>query len=255
MQTRDYQQILIGELEYRRSRNAGYSLRAYARDLKMSPSSLCEVMNRKKGVSQSKARKLGHRLRLSEDLLEVFVLSARAQHARASVDRESAARELEAIAQKPASEPLRTNTIVSWVTEAVLKLSERRDLEPDAARYAVLIDVPESSIKFAIRFLTRLGFPDSAPPSRAFLAFLGKGRRLNVEREQVIKRACMACENPGPTDAFFHEPILLEKKDLKRASRMISQCFEDIKRLERTTARSSLYYVSAQLFGLEKTKD
>ncbi len=246
-----YQSVLLAEFEYRRSRNAGYSLRAFARDLAMAPSSLNEVLNGAKGISTAKARKLAKRLGLSDDIGERFVLSARAQHARAAVDRESAQRELAELAAQDRTPQPRTTTIVSWVAEAVLKLSERRKPELGPEQTAQLLDVPLFTVKFALRFLTRLGFLQDAPPSRAFLAFLGKGRRINVDYEQLLKRAIKANRAEASRDAFLHEPLLLDAQALEKSRRLLERCYEDIKRLETTSARTTLFYLTTQLFAAE----
>ena len=242
-----YQAILLEEFEYRKSRNSGYSLRAFARDLSMAPSSLNEVLGGSKGLSPARARKLIKRLGLSEDLGELFVLSARAQHARAAVDRQAAARELAELASlEHASQP-RTTTIVSWVAEAVLKLSERRGADMDPEHVAQQLDAPVSSVRFALRFLTRLGFMRDAPPSRAFLAYLGERRRVQVDYEQLLTRAIGASREPRPLDAFLHEPLLLDSQAVKKARRLIERCFEDLKRLEGRSGASTLFYVTTQM--------
>jgi AraC-like DNA-binding protein len=44
--TSDYRALLASEMMHRKSRNSAYSLRAYARDLGISPSRLSEVLGR-----------------------------------------------------------------------------------------------------------------------------------------------------------------------------------------------------------------
>ena len=248
-QSLTYQAMLAAELEYRRSRNPGYSLRAFARDLAMPPSSLNEVLNQRKGISSARARKLARRLSLSDDLAEAFVLSARAQHARAAVDRAAAQAELAALASRK-RQP-KTTTIVSWVAEAVLKIYERKGSRLHPETTAAELRVPAFTVEFALRFLARLGFLEDAPPSRAFLAYLGKGRRLNVDYEQLLRRAIAANREPGPHDAFGHEPLLLDARGVRKAQQLVERCVEDIKRLQRTSRRATLFYFTTQLFQAE----
>ncbi|MEM7157773.1 MAG: hypothetical protein AAF799_33340 [Myxococcota bacterium] len=250
-QSLTYQAMLVTEFEYRRSRNSGYSLRAFARDLAMPPSTLNEVLNQRKGISSARARKLARRLGLSHDLAEVFVLSARAQHARAAVDRSAAEAELAALASRGGDRRPKTTTIVGWVTEAVLKLYERRGTQLSVETTAAELKVPTFTVQFALRFLTRLGFLEDAPPSRAFLAYLGKGRRLNVDYEQLLRRATAATREPGSHDVFVHEPLLLDARGVKKAQQLIERCLEDVKRLSRTSRRATLYYLTSQLFQAE----
>lgn len=248
-----YQDVLRDELDYRRSRNAGYSLRAFARDLGMAPSSLNEVLGGSKGVSLARARKVARRMGLRDDLRELFVLSARAQHARAAVDREAAAKELEALGQRERPAIPMTETVVGWVTEAVLKLSEQRGADMRPASLASRLRVPAARVRFALRYLGRLGFLRDAPPSRAFLAYLGEGRRLNVDYEQILELARRAFRAPSRTDAFLHEPLLLDAQGARTARRLLQRCIDDILRLESPSAKAKLHYFSAQVFAAEPT--
>ena len=247
-----YQTVLRDELEYRKSRNPGYSLRAFARDLSMAPSSLTEVLGGAKGISLPKARKLARKLGLREDLREIFVLSARAQHARAAVDRETAVKQLAVLAERDRPTVPRTRTVVGWVSEAVLKLSERRGTDLEPTSLADRLQVPVARTRFALRYLARLGFLRDTPPSRAFLAYLGEGRRLNVDYEQILDLARRA-HREAPTDGTFaHEPLLLDAAGVRKARRLLERCIDDIQRLETTSSKARLHYFTAQIFAAEK---
>ena len=250
-----YQTVLRDELEYRKSRNPGYSLRAFARDLAMAPSSLTEVLGGFKGVSLAKARKLARRLGLREDLREAFVLSARAQHARAVVDRETARKQLEELADRDRPRVPLTTTMVGWVTEAVLKLSERRGIDTEPSALAARLGVPIARTRFALRYLARLGFLRDTPPSRAFLAYLGEGRRLNVDYEQILelaRRAHRDADGAKDEAIFAHEPLLLDAQGVRKARRLLERCIDDILRLETTSSKARLCYICAQIFGAEQ---
>jgi len=87
-------QMLERELEMRQAQNSGYSLRAFSRDLDLSPSLLSEVMAGKKGLSESRAKKILGRLGLTPYDQQVFHLSTLAHHARNAKMRERAAQAL-----------------------------------------------------------------------------------------------------------------------------------------------------------------
>lgn len=248
MDSPSYQTLLREEFAHRQSRNAGYSFRAFARDLGVAVSTLSEVLNGVKGISVARARKLAKRLALTADLRELFVLSARAQHARSAVERDAAATSLRELTQRPREVQPHTLAIVSWVVEAVLKLSERRGSPLDAESIARSLRASEDVVRFGQRFLTRLGFLEDAPRSRAFLAFLGAGRRINVDYEQLLRRALEANADPHERDRFWREPVLLEARDVDKAARLVERCLEDIKRLETNGPSSQLFYVTTQLF-------
>jgi uncharacterized protein (TIGR02147 family) len=68
----DFRQLLRNELESRQERNGGYSLRAYARDLDLSPSRLSEVMNGKQRLSLKSAEKVSNLIGLSDQESKLF---------------------------------------------------------------------------------------------------------------------------------------------------------------------------------------
>lgn len=72
----DCRSVLAWEFHRRRQRNFRYSLRAYARDLAVSPSYLCEVMAGKYHLSLARADEIAPHLRLDEALRSVFVALA-----------------------------------------------------------------------------------------------------------------------------------------------------------------------------------
>src|ERR1700733_8832696 len=61
----DYRQYLRNVLEERTSKNAHYSLRAFARDLELSPQMLSFVLNKKRDLSPGSAAEVAERLELN----------------------------------------------------------------------------------------------------------------------------------------------------------------------------------------------
>jgi uncharacterized protein (TIGR02147 family) len=70
---KEARQYLRWELQLRQQRNPAYSLRAFARDLDMGPSTLCEVLSGRLGLSRGRAEKLSHRLHLSQEHRDHFL--------------------------------------------------------------------------------------------------------------------------------------------------------------------------------------
>lgn len=78
----DYREMLIKELEERKKRNPSYSLRAFARYLKMSPSNLSTLLNARSGLSLQRALEIGEILGFSEEKMRYFCLLVEASDAR-----------------------------------------------------------------------------------------------------------------------------------------------------------------------------
>lgn len=62
----DSRAFLQEELNMRKKRRPHYSLRAFARDLEMSPSSLCEFLSGRQGMSKERIQWIGQRIKLSD---------------------------------------------------------------------------------------------------------------------------------------------------------------------------------------------
>ena len=68
----DYRKILSEEFRRRMKRNLNYSLRAFSRDLNISPSSLSKILRGKQGLSPSMARKICSILNFDENKSQLF---------------------------------------------------------------------------------------------------------------------------------------------------------------------------------------
>ena len=90
-----YRDFMLRELERRQRKNPSYSLRAFARDLEVPSSRLSEILNRKMGLSETRAVALADKLNLSSSEREFFIDLALAEHARSAVIKEMAQRRIQ----------------------------------------------------------------------------------------------------------------------------------------------------------------
>lgn len=70
--TQEFKQILLTAMRQRIERNPRYSLRAFARDLGISPSRISEILHDKQGISATAALKIASKLALSKVEQERF---------------------------------------------------------------------------------------------------------------------------------------------------------------------------------------
>src|SRR5690606_35734224 len=89
-QATDYKYILKEELASRCRQNPRYSLRAFARDLKLAPSRLSEILSGKQGLSRAAAEKVAKALGYGPGETERFCDLVESVHARSRRNRESA---------------------------------------------------------------------------------------------------------------------------------------------------------------------
>lgn len=75
METTNYRTFLTDELSHRKTRNPRYSLRAFARDLKVDPSFLSRLLSGKADPSVNLSVKIVQRLNLSDVEKRRFIAS------------------------------------------------------------------------------------------------------------------------------------------------------------------------------------
>jgi uncharacterized protein (TIGR02147 family) len=88
----DYRQTLKNELKLRVRANPRYSLRAFARDLGLSPASLSEVLSGKKGLSRKRAEMIVEKLDLNAGARSDFLLAVNISDGRTREVRQEALR-------------------------------------------------------------------------------------------------------------------------------------------------------------------
>lgn len=77
--------ILKNILKDRQEKNIKYSLRAFAKELEISPASLSQILSQKKGLSEKFSTKIAQKLNLSLEEKELFIISSSAAHSRSSL--------------------------------------------------------------------------------------------------------------------------------------------------------------------------
>ena len=83
----DYRKILRRELEQRINRNPRYSLRSFAKDLKVAPALMSDVLNEKRGLSRFSATRIANRIGLSSSETETFCDLVKSKHARSRLSK------------------------------------------------------------------------------------------------------------------------------------------------------------------------
>lgn len=252
MKLENYRHYLLSEFENRKVRNPHYSLRAFARDLGTSPSRLSEALNVKRGISSELAHQMIKHIRLTGIDAEIFRLSVESEHSRSGAQKKSSKQKLQDLLESEPETPLKTFTIVDWITEAVLKMNERESVISQTEKTAAKLDVPQFMVIDALRFLTRLGFVGGAQKFKTYLQNRSKGRRLNVDYIQILEQARKSYTNGNSLSSFQHESVLLDPKEMEKASHIIRKAIHDIQKLESKSKNSKVFFIASQIFSVEK---
>ena len=255
MDSYDYRTTLKNEFELRRGRNAFYSLRAFARDLGLSPARLSEVLASKKGISSEAAESIASKLSLDRDEKELFRLSVDELHSRSKSGKALAKAKLKVAVDAASSLKPKLSTIVGWSTDAIYKQSQRDGFKSDPEAISRSLEIPVHWVNGAVRFLTRLGLWVNTPAEKAYIAHRALGKRLHIDYEQILEQARKSyLLQKNAADYFEHSVLLLEEKDLKRAKTLVANCFVELKKLEKKSKKAKVHFLAAQLFCLENKK-
>ncbi|OFZ31114.1 MAG: hypothetical protein A2622_00485 [Bdellovibrionales bacterium RIFCSPHIGHO2_01_FULL_40_29] len=156
----DYRSILNEILHERTAVNASYSLRSYARDLKVSPSTLSEVLNGKKGLSPKLASSLAIRLKLPDWEQKYFCDLVSKEHAKSPRLRAEAKKRLAKCRHENHVHILNQRAIkalTSWMDLAILELTYMKDFEGTLSWISKKLQISTADVNSSVKRLTEAG--------------------------------------------------------------------------------------------------
>jgi uncharacterized protein (TIGR02147 family) len=158
MQTQnDYVEILKDHLSERCKRNKGYSLRAFARDIDISPQRLSHILNGRHGLSSKSALIIAKNLGLDEIETTFFCTLVEQKHARSKLVKEEASKKLNEM--KSFYKDLSIDhfkIIADWYHFAIMELSLTESFRSNYKWIAKALGITEVEVKMAIERLLRL---------------------------------------------------------------------------------------------------
>jgi uncharacterized protein (TIGR02147 family) len=131
-----YREILHQAFQDRNLVNASYSMRSFARDLGIPPSTLSEVLNGKKGISPKRSSMIAKGLRLPEWQVQLFCDLVAKEHAKSPKLRQEAKLRLKNRNQENRLRQLNQTALkalTSWIDLAILELTYLKDFKPVAS--------------------------------------------------------------------------------------------------------------------------
>ena len=258
----DYRTYLKDELGLRALANPQYSLRAFARDLQISPQVLSSVLNGKKNISSEVAIKIADKLKLSEVNRSYFHDLVELSQAKSQGLREVIKYRLGCYEQNVTYRTIQEDIfkiIADWFHTAILELtmtdgfqndprwiSERLGISPQDARLAVdrllsleLLEVTSKSYKKTdINFATRNDISSAA---------------LRQCNRQILEKAIIALEEQSVEQRDFGTMVMaIDPKKIPEAKKRIRKFRKDLSHFLETGERKEIYAIGTQLFSLSK---
>lgn len=155
----DFRLILKEELATRCRQNPRYSLRAFARDLKLAPSRLSEVISGKQGLSRSVAERIAVILGYNLQEKERFCDLVESMHARSRKEREVAKVRLRKHQLQTTEFQLQLDVfkaIADWYHFGILELLNLQGFKSDPKWIAKRLAISEFEAQLAVDRLARL---------------------------------------------------------------------------------------------------
>lgn len=266
MEPTGYRKVIIAELNKKKERNAKYSLRAFARDLKVEPALIARVLNGTRNLSMLSAKKIAHQL-FSNSSLRAHFLSlvemeitegAKASPAQIA-EKVKVIDALQAEAfqiEKPVMEQL-----VSWVYFAILDLLTLKEAPQTPADIGRYLDVEAATVQKAIKVLLAQGLVIETPKGlqkKTAMMFAPNGIPSEVGRayhRQMIARGVEALETqPIDRRYFYGETIAIKQELYGQLKEITDEYFAKVSELAQISEGQAdrLYQVNVQVYDHRK---
>ncbi len=245
-----FRQYLQQELANRCLRNPGYSLRAFAKSLGISHSSLSRILSAERPISREKREHLVERLGIGPELLERF----ETPHSRKD---------------KAEFRPLeidRFAVIADWYHSAILELTQTKGFQSNPRAIARRLGITVTEVHAAIERLVNVGM----------LKRRGNGRLVNIAgsqtslgtvphssaaqrrlQKQILQMAMDALESiPVEKRSQTSMTMAINTRRLPEAMEIIRRFRRQLSQLlEQDSDRNEVYHLAVSLYPVTQPKN
>jgi uncharacterized protein (TIGR02147 family) len=256
-----YRALLRRELEERSQRNPRYSLRSFARDLKIAPARLSDVLRGRYGLSRKSAEEIGKQLGWNEQEINLFCDLVDSEHSRNKKLKEEARQRI--LLSKNAYQQLTLDAfqvISDWYHYAILELTLVKGFQSDLKWIGKRLGISSNIVTSAIERLKRLDLIEeksgklcatdtfTASPSGIPSDALKKFHR------QLLEKALAAIYLQTVEERDLSAMILaVAKKDVPEAKEAIKnfrRTFDS--KFGKAKQKDEVYCLTTQFFSLEE---
>jgi uncharacterized protein (TIGR02147 family) len=250
------------EYENRRTRRPHYSLRAYARDLELGPSSLTDFLKARQGFSHERAITIATKLKLNSEHTKHFCDLISVRFSRKIADRKLAKIRISSRTRDfPSYVSLDLyKTVADWPHFAVLELLEIDAKYSDSLLIATALGISKKEAKETWERLVRTKMVAEkdgvwAPASEdSFGGDETPSQAIRFHHTRLLKLALNSLETQSMEEREFRSWVFsFRKEDLPRMRSELSKAFLDvIAKYAGADGRDSVYAGAFQLFNLVK---
>lgn len=261
-----YKDFLKSELQRRQERNPGYSLRAFARDLKVPVSRLSVVINKKGRLSSASALSITQRLQLSHSEKAQFLALVGVEHPRSESIRKASQQALKKLAGDKKFKSVHADVfkiILDWYHFAILELAEMHDFKSDEKWIAQRLDISTSQAQAAVKRLIRHKLLTAQDKqwvrSKSSLSIESEipSREMLHYHRQVLARADQSLQTCAREERDFSAVTFAFREDQMPQARQMLKDFRRslMEKFEVSENKDRVYCLSLQFFPLDKKLD
>ncbi len=263
---RTFRTILISDFTNRKSRRPSYSMRAYARDLGISPSTFGGIVRGRYGISEATARKISEKLKFPIEETEFFVALVNSRHARTKIERARAKLFLTKYRNVIEYRQLisdQVEILSHWYYPAILELISINKGFVRVPKFAAQLGVTAADVRKAIKCLLRskILIHSSAKHLSRNESYLSLDSDIPNEvlrsfHKQVLERAKVSIDRqPVEKRKYLTSILSFEAGRAQEARKWLDetyQTFLDEFGADETTKRTdSVYAFGLQFFQLD----
>ncbi len=262
---KDYREILKEEFSKRHKKNPTYSLRAFARDLKLPASRLSEAINARRGLSRKSATKIACSIGYSEKETEYFCDLVESIHGRSVLIRSKAKENIYKINSNPHFSTLQFDTfkiIADWYHYAILELTYLIDFQSDSSFISRRLGISKIDAELAIERLIRVGLlkneKDTLKATEDFTASASgvPSESLKKFHTQILDKAKKALFLQSVQERDFSSiTISMNSEKIPEAKALIKNFRRGFgEKLNQDTKKDRVYCLAIQFFRLDEKR-
>ncbi len=260
-----YREVLKTELLRRKTERPSYSMRAFARDIGITPPRLSEVLRGNEGISEKTAENIAVKLKLKPRQKRYWMSMVQKESSRSEILRRVAEKEFLKI--KSENQDVRLSEeefslISDWWMGAVLEVVTLSDFKPEVDWISSRCGMPVGQVNLAIERLTRLGLLEiqgqewRVRPEAFAIGSDVPNSAIRKFHRQVIEKSLFSLLHENPQCREFNSVVLaVDVTRLAEFKTRLRDFFNDFVSAADSAEKNELYGLSVQFFPISRKTD
>ncbi len=256
-----FSEIIQNEYSSRLKRNSDYSIRAFARDLDISPASLSLMLNKKAGLSAAQAEMISTKLKLNDDEKEFFKTLVQANCARSKTEQKIAKAKLCRYETRYNSVSVDIFQVIKdWYHLAIMELTLVKEFRANAYWIAAKLQITEEEAEAGLDRLIRLEILERVDgklrPSNDYLVVLSTAPSEAAKhfQTQILKKLTDSfTEHDRSTRDIASVVLRMKKSEIDYVKNALKEARRDIAaHIQEGDDHDSVYCLTTSLFRLDR---